>query len=207
MVNRQYNEMYAAAVSRLSGLDIRAGAQADGLICGDNEMFLPILGQKAALNLTDYSLSPQVEMWEHLIILQYLETMDGTKPNERWLGMSELSSGGVSRGQSFDREVDNLIAQRLGQYAPETVQAACAALGGAMQYDARADLCVVLYYLPRFPMRLQLWYADDEFPASGKLLVNDGVKHRLGVEAVGTLAALLVHKLCATCEQAAHGDQ
>ena len=44
-------------------------------------------------------------------------------------------------------------------------------------------------------MFLNLWYSDDEFPASGKVLINSGVQAHLGVEAAGTLATVLVIKM------------
>ena len=44
-------------------------------------------------------------------------------------------------------------------------------------------------------MRLNLWLPDDEFPASGKLLVNKGVKHCLGTEAIGTIGTMIVKRI------------
>ena len=55
--------------------------------------------------------------------------------------------------------------------------------------------------MPRFPLRLNLWLADEEFPASGKVLVNDGVKHCLGTEATGTIGMLLIQKVCDEIER------
>ena len=104
------------------------------------------------------------------------------------------------RGASFDREIDNMIANRLGENPPKHIHAACERLEAVFHDHSHADLCADFYFLPYFPLRLNLWFADDEFPASGKLLINDGVKHCLGTEAIGTVGALLIQKLCEECE-------
>lgn len=68
-------------------------------------------------------------------------------------------------------------------------------MGGVKKEDSKADLSVVFHFLPKYPMFLNLWYSDDEFPASGKVLINSGVQAHLGVEAAGTLATVLVIKM------------
>jgi hypothetical protein len=51
----------------------------------------------------------------------------------------------------------------------------------------------------QFYMEWKNDFADDEFPATGKLLVNNGEKHCLGTEAIGTVATELIQKLCKVC--------
>ena len=207
--NRQYSEMLTAAIRRINGLDLRTVADKAELEydAEDGSVSIRTFGRIARLSPVDYSLTPSLDMWHHLSILQYLEAVDGSMPSHHWIGMGELAEGGMVRGASFDREIDNVIAGQLGCFEPARIKAACAALGGVFQDDRRADLCAVFAFMPRFPLRLQMWYADDEFPASGKVLIDDGVKQCLGIEAIGTVAVLLVRELCLICERNAGVNQ
>ena len=51
-----------------------------------------------------------------------------------------------------------------------------------------------------------MWFADDEFPASGRILVDGSVSLFLGTEANGTVASLLVQMLCDAADRAAEAD-
>lgn len=199
--NRQYREMLNAAVRRMQDVDLLAAAARSGLRCdpATERVTLETFGRVTHIDAATLLPDPPVEMWLHLAILQYLESSDGSLPTERWIGMADLSEGGLARGTSFDREIDALIANRLGRQSPERIRAACERLGARFVDNPRADLCADFFFLPRFPLRLNLWYADDEFPASGKLLVNDGVKQCLGTEAIGTVGTLLIRGLCDAC--------
>lgn len=200
--NRQYHEMLSAAIRRMKDVDIPAAAKRSGMTYDHSSGQIAFLsfGEKTVFDTSTLQAAAPIEMWQHLAILQYLEAADGSRPTDRWISMADLSEGGMVRGASFDREIDNIIADRLGKYPPEHIRAAFERLGAVFHEHTRADLCADFLFLPCFPLRLNLWFADDEFPASGKLLINDGVKHCLGTEAIGTVGVLLVQKLCQACE-------
>lgn len=41
-----------------------------------------------------------------------------------------------------------------------------------MQIVSNADIAFLIPFLPRFPVTLKVWFADEEFPASGRLLLD-----------------------------------
>lgn len=45
-------------------------------------------------------------------------------------------------------------------------------LGELREEIERADLCAVFPFLPWYSLWLKIWFADEEFEASGKLLVS-----------------------------------
>ena len=186
--------MLASAVSRLKTIDIAAACERAGIDCSRGRISLISFGVTVALDTETWAAEPAIDMWLHLPLLQYLERVDNALPGDRWIGMAELSEGGLVRGSSFDREVDSILASRFRDVEPERIIRACEKLGGQV-FPGSADLSVSFHFAPHFPMLLNLWYADDEFPASGKVLINDGVKHHLGTEAIGTLAVFLVRML------------
>lgn len=199
--NRQYQEMLEGARSRMQGMDLFAAAEKAGLAYDREAGHIRLIsfGQESLLQVKSLETDPPMEMWHHLAILQYLEGADGRHPSEVWIGMSDLSDGGLVRGASFDREIDSLIAGRLGKCDPDKVRQACSRLGALFQKSSRADLCADFLFMPRFPLRLQVWEADDDFPASGKVLIDQAAGRCLGTEAIGTIAGLLVRELCDLC--------
>ena len=50
---------------------------------------------------------------------------------------------------------------------------------------------------PLYPMTLKLWFADEEMPGSGRLLLDKSASHYLSVEDAVTAGELLLQKLSA----------
>jgi len=198
--NRQYEAMLAAAAERLRGRDLQDIADRAGMTFDGRAIALESFGQSLRIDGETFRIEPALDMWRHLSLLQYLAGVDDSRPTEDWLALCDVPGDGVSRGASFDREIDELIANRLGRHSPERIRAACDAMGAEYGRDNRVDLRAVFRFAPNYPLLLNLWFADEEFPASGKVLVNGGVSRCLGLEAAGSVAVLLVRGLCEACE-------
>ena len=77
---------------------------------------------------------------------------------------------------------------------PEKIQKACKNLGAEFT-EKKGDLCAVFPVLPRYPVTLKIWFADEEFPASGKIFLQDHADHYLSVEDAVTVGEILLQKL------------
>ena len=64
-----------------------------------------------------------------------------------------------------------------------------------MTREELAERCAVFPVLPRYPVTLKIWFADEEFPASGKLFLQDHADHYLSVEDAVTVGEILLQKL------------
>ena len=51
-------------------------------------------------------------------------------------------------------------------------------------------------FLPYYPLWLKIWLADDEFEASGKMLLSKSADHYLTVEDAVTVGGILLEHLC-----------
>ena len=52
--------------------------------------------------------------------------------------------------------------------------------------DSKADLSAVFYIYPYYPVTLNIWFEDEEFPATGKIFLDKTADHYLTIEdAVG----------------------
>jgi len=196
---RQYEQMLAAARVRLRDRNPAQIAALAGLdYDADERRFrFASLGCPVGIAWPDLRALAPLDEWHHLTLLQVMAGADGAMPDDRWMALSELPSGGVSRGDSFDRDIRRAVGNGLSALSPDDIRRRCAAMGRVLPDAGPADLCAELDFAPRWPLRLLLWFADDEFPASGKVLVNRGVGRWLGVEAAGTAAMIAVGRLAA----------
>ena len=53
---------------------------------------------------------------------------------------------------------------------------------------------LVFPVLPRYPVTLKIWFADEEFPVSGKIFLQDHADHYLSVEDAVTVGEILLQK-------------
>ena len=193
--NRAFQEMLTAAKGWLAGrspetLAERAGAKWDP---GAKFLSLQSLNQRLEVSAEDWSVRPQPEEWHHLILLHYLSIADGTQLSDEMISFGNLKDG-LIRGTKFDRTADLALARFLKDREPEQIKAVCRSLGAGFQ-DSNADLCAVFPFLPRYPVAVKIWFADEDFPASGKMLVSASADHYLTIEDAVTVGEVMLGKL------------
>lgn len=194
--NRQFSEMLQAAIQKLHKYtpeDIvkRTNIEFDK---EKSQFHFMSLGQKIYISYPDFNLTPKLDMWHHLTILQYMDTADGTPLGNKLISLGEFKDGGIIRGISFERKCEFIIRQHIGNKSPEEVIKACKILNGNI-IKSKADLCLEFSFLPNFPVTLNIWFADDEMDGSGKILLNNSAEHYLSVEAAGGVATLVLQYL------------
>ncbi|MCI6761168.1 MAG: DUF3786 domain-containing protein, partial [Clostridiales bacterium] len=58
-----------------------------------------------------------------------------------------------------------------------------------------ADFCAHFSFLPRCSLWLKVWFADDELPPSGRLLIDESAPHYLTIEDAVTAGSLILDAL------------
>jgi len=99
------------------------------------------------------------------------------------------------RGGGFDRDAENIIRDKLGRMNPKRLEENCLAMGAKLM-ESNADLCAEFRFAPHFPLWLKLWFADDEFEASGRLFIDANADHHLAIEDAVTAGTLVLEMLC-----------
>lgn len=193
--NRAFQEMLTAAKGWLSGRDPEELAKLAGAKWDPGAKFLKLqsLNQRLEVSAEDWSVRPQPEEWHHLILLHYLSIADGTQLSDEMISFGNLKDG-LIRGTKFDRTADLALARFLKDREPEQIKAVCRTLGAGFQ-DSNADLCAVFPFLPRYPVAVKIWFADEDFPASGKMLVSASADHYLTIEDAVTAGEVMLGKL------------
>ncbi len=143
--NRQFELMRFAARQKLEGADPVQLSVLTGL-CWDGRTFdTETLGIPIRISWPECQISPALEMWHDLTILQYLANTKGTTLMGKFLALSEFRSGGLAKGTSFDRDNDRIIS-RIGLHDPQAIREAAAKLGGT-ELQEKSDLSFLFSFL------------------------------------------------------------
>lgn len=193
--NRQYLEMLSPAKERLRHRRAPDIAEKAGIEFDEkaSRFCFESLGRATSIGFPEYEMRPMLDTWHHLITLHYLDMADGTPLSPEPVSFAGLV-GGSSRGLLFDRQSEEALGRFFGDKPPENVQRVCETLGAEF-VQSNADLGAVFHYLPRYPVTLKLWFADDELGGSGKMLLNERAPHYLSVEDAVTVGASILETL------------
>ena len=183
--NRQLELMLTPAREKLAGRTVTDICEKAGVVFDEDtdDLLVPSLGEIIRVRLPDYVILQELDMWRHLTLLQYLDTADGTPLSGTEIGLGDMR-GGLSRGLGFDRDIEMMFAREFRKATADDVAVACRALGGRI-VPGNADVTAVIDYAPRFPVTVRFWCGDEEFPPSGKTLVDASAEHYLTLEAAG----------------------
>ena len=193
--HRQMALMLAPARERLIGRGLLALCEnaAVSIDSATNELRLPSMGEIVRIRLPDFVITQELDMWRHLTLLQYLDTADGTPLTGREIALSEMR-GGLSRGLGFDKDIALMFSRDMRDVSADSFARACETLGGSI-VPGKADVNAVIPYAPRFPVTIHFWCGDEEFPASGKALVDAAAEHYLTLEAAGGACSSVVQAI------------
>ncbi|MGN0364234.1 MAG: DUF3786 domain-containing protein [Bilifractor sp.] len=157
------------------------------------DFIVPSLGMELRVHYPDFTIDRALDMWHYLTILQYMDTADGCPLTDKWISLSEMS-GGLSRGYGFNKDISTMFQRNFGNISPEHFARACRKAGGRIQ-PGKSDVSAVIPYAPMFPVTVNFWASDEEFPASGKVLVNEKAEHYLTIEAAGGACSAVVTEI------------
>lgn len=193
---RAYYEMLKPAVERLRGKNPEEIARKAGVLFNSEYSVLevPILGKTYEFHLPTYTCRGEIEEWIHLVTLHYLDLADGTPVSWRLITFGNMKDG-LIRGTGFDRTADIELQRILKGKNPEQIKNVCQKLGTDFAQSGNSDVCVVLPFLPHIPLVLKVWFADEEFDATGKLLLTASADHYLTIEDAVTAGEIVLKQI------------
>ncbi len=185
------------ARERASGLEpaaaaSRVGAGWDG---SRHEFTLPFLGSVASVTYPGYEVllcdepsPPHIAA----LLVYHLAWSDGSMPGGRWISFAELPDASFYVS-AFRGYTGAHIARHFSTRAA-TPGEAVARVGGE-RLPGLADEAWRISALPRVPVALLWWNADDEFEARAELLFNSTASHHLNTEGCAILGSWLTSLL------------
>ncbi len=193
--NRAFQQMLQPAKERVCLHSPEDIARKSGAVFYEEDSSLEVQSFHETVRITfpDCIFQPEIAGWHQLVLLHYLDLADGTDVSPEMIPFGSLKDG-LIRGTKFDRYMDAELERFLTGKTREQLCGIFRGLGGEF-VEGRADLCAVFPFLPRYPLRLNIWLADEEFEASGKLLVSRSADHYLTIEDAVTVGDIFLSKL------------
>ena len=194
-MDRAYQNMLAVAKERLKGRNpYQIASNANMIYEENNQLYrLQSLGKELVISYPDYECAEKLNSWYHLVLLHYMDLADGTQLRGNLLSFAGLKDG-VIRGTKFDCTVEMELQKILNGKSQREIEEALKALGGEKRYS-RADLCMEIPFLPMYPITVNIWFADEEYPTSGKILLDESADHYLTVEDAVTVGELILERI------------
>ncbi len=189
--NQMFDEMMKVATERLKDRDPQVIAKNANVAYVDGAFFFQSLGIPVAVTYPALKISPELSPWHVLAILHYLDLAEDMPLTGKPITFAQQKDGMV-RGGGFDRKTESAI----GRLNFDVLKTRCRELGG-VEKRSGADYCVELPFLPMYPVTLNYWHADEEFPASGRLLLDSSAEHYLTIEDSVMVGELILEALFA----------
>ncbi len=193
--NLAYNRMFEAARTWLAERDYAEMAALSGGIYDAEQKMLRLssMGQPVEISLPAFTCLPELENWQHLVLLHYLKNADGTTLTHELTAFRNMVDGMI-RGTKFERTANEVFQRILKNKTQEDVLTACRSMG-AEEVKGRGDISVCIPFLPHCPVYLNVWLADEEFAANGKMFFDRSVDHYLSIEDAVTVGEIILNRL------------
>jgi len=140
----------------------------------------------------------ELTRWEQVFVYNHMAQGGASKPSGHWKGFVEFPNT-VSKAKSMAEQVELPLQEAFRGRVAELAEAA-ARLGGVDMTSefGSADLAIWFTPLPRVPLMLMFWDADQEdgFDAKAKLLFDETVTEHLDIESMVFLSERLRQLLC-----------
>ena len=191
--NRAFQEMFKAAKTMLEGRSPADIAEKSGVVFDGSEFHISSMGKIYRFSYPDYICRAPLHDWHYLTVLHYLNMADGFPVTGEPISIGDMP-GGMIRGTKYDHTISLALVDFFENKSPELIRSIISGLGGVF-LSGKADLNVQLPYLPRFPLYLNIWFADEDFPLSAKLLADRCAAHYLTVEDTVTVGEVVLDLL------------
>ncbi len=131
---------------------------------------------------------------DHMVALlvYYLGRSDGTEPGGRAISFGDLPDGRFYV-QAFRGYTGAVLAREFAE-KPQDLGRAAETLG-ARPLGGLADRAWRIDALPRVPLTLLWWDADDEFEARAEIMFDDTASHHLTTDGCAVLGSWLTSML------------
>lgn len=191
--NQMFSQMNQAALTRLKGRSPGEIARNAGIRYEEETQafHIPTMGMDVTVHYPDYRFAPELPGWHRLVILHYLDLADGFPLTGKEISFGQMKSGMVRGG--IDRRCE-LALQDLKCLNEDSLAKICGHIGG-VRIPTNADASWRIPFLPNFPVTLKIWLPDEEFPASGRLLLDSSADHYLTIEDAVTVAEIILERI------------
>ncbi len=158
-------------------------------------IWVPLLGENFSVDLeaeeVRLSGTEPARPDKGLIVLHYLIGAMSIEPSGKLISFRELQGGDV-----YWKAYEGRSISRIQDFFGERPEALHEAVRGMRAKKApMGDVGYVIEALPKVPVTVAVWRADDELPASANVLWDETVKYYFQTEDVAVLAGMVAGEL------------
>jgi hypothetical protein len=173
----------------LTGVATGLGAE----MCGDS-LVLHCMGREFVLSPAgEISTQGRMTPWIKILLLHYVRTAGGGPLSGRWTSFSELK-GGMVKSSSFLRDCEEPLRELFDRDAAKAAEA-LPRLGAVPCRNFPTENAWMLFLLPKVPVVVLYWPAEEEFPSKLKILFDSTADRFLDAESLIFLVEGLVHNV------------
>jgi hypothetical protein len=165
---------------------------------------LSFLGADVEIGYPQLDFGPSAQLPPHVqaLLVYYLATCDGSRPTGEWHAFADLPDGRFY-SRAFQGYTGDALSRRVGERSTG-LSLAVEALGGRglspAELATNADCAWVIPALPRVPVAVVWWDADDEFPSRAELLFDATAPNHLPTDGCAVLGSWLTGRLAGAVE-------
>lgn len=191
--NQMFSSMHQTALRWLEKRDPWQISSLSGVAFDGKVFHLESLGQTVTISHPAYNFPAELDPWQFLCLLHYLSLADGSPLSGKQITFADYKDGMV-RGGGFDHDAEKIIQTKLGMLTPDELRRRCRSCGAILE-PSNADLCAKFTFAPNYPLWLKIWFADEEFPASGRMFLDASAESYLTIEDAVTVGTVILDKL------------
>ena len=144
----------------------------------------------------------EIPIQQQVLILHYLQGCQGSKVEGQWVAYQEIPDGRFYL-DAFVQRAKQPLLKAFGS-TPDLLPDLAKQLYDAQPFD-HGDVSVVVRALPKIPVALLIWRADDEFPPEASILFDRSIQEILSAEDIAWLAGMIVYPLVGMAGKKGHG--
>lgn len=178
----------------IKDIDFARAAPGLGAEMRGDALVLNCMGREFVLS-PDGQLSTQGRMtpWMKILLLHYVRTSGSGPLSGRWTSYAELK-GGMVKSSSFLRDCEEPLRELFDKDSA-AVAAALTRLGATLQGGFPTQDAWQLFLLPKVPVTILYWPAEEEFPSKVKILFDATADRFLDAESLIFLVEGLVRNV------------
>jgi len=127
-----------------------------------------------------------------LLILHYLIYAQNVDPSGKWVTLKEVPNGGALFYPAFKNQVLDVLVNAF-QYDLDAFERAAALLNG--KKAKMGDRAAVFSALPKVPLAVLMWQADEEIGGSANILFDKTIEYFSPIETIISFGYYLSYKL------------
>ncbi|MBW1711122.1 MAG: DUF3786 domain-containing protein [Deltaproteobacteria bacterium] len=191
-----YENVYNGLVVKLAQADYQHAMEHLGAREAGDEVAMEVFGRTCLIGPRGVRAKDgePLDFTVRIVVAHYLLQTGRGDLTGQWRSYRDFKDGAFFHG-AFSQTSEHRIARKFSGRMAELESAAKAISGETLDADLGGDFCSCFPALPRIPLALIFYDADEEFSASARILFDDSAPLFLDMECLAVMGLILANQL------------